>query len=68
MKTTLVIKKRNRQYEQKVVLPDHNRNEIIILLHKIQDDFKMLDSKMREILNVENLDKEEYGDFILSFK
>jgi hypothetical protein len=52
----------------KALQPNYNRDDIIILLQKVQYDFNMLDSKMKAILDSENIDMESLGDVVKSFK
>jgi len=50
---------------KKVILPDYNKDELIVLLRKMHNDFNMLDSKMKEILNSENVDRESLGNIAI---
>jgi hypothetical protein len=40
------------------LLQAYNKNEIIILLQKVQNDFLMLDEKIKELLNTDIIDIE----------
>ena len=44
--------------KEKTIQPGFNKNELITLLQKVHNDFNMLDSKLEELLNSENIDLE----------
>ncbi len=48
--------------EKKLLYPVYNKAEIIIFLQKAQRDFNMIDSRIKEMLNVENINIEEFRD------
>lgn len=41
--------------DKKIKQPVYSKDEMITLLQKVQNDFVMLDKKIKEILNVENM-------------
>lgn len=47
---------KNKEIVKKTIQSAYNKEKIIILLQKVQNDFNMLDSKMKEILNTDTVD------------
>jgi len=50
--------------KEKTFRPGYTKSELIILLQKVQGDFQMLDSKIEELLNSDNIDAESLGSEI----
>jgi hypothetical protein len=53
---------------KKVIQPTTDKTDLIILLQKVHNDFNMLDSKMKEILNTDGIDKETLGNIVEKLK
>ena len=54
--------------EKKIMQPAYSKAELINLLQKVHYDFNMIDSKMKEILNAENIDAESLGNNLEKLK
>lgn len=54
--------------KKKIMQPAYSKAELITLLQKAHNDFKMIDSKLKEILNAENIDAESIGNTIEKLK
>ena len=55
----------NKEGVKKVIRSATDKNELITLLQKVFNDYAMLDSKMKELLNPDNSDM---GDVVENFK
>ncbi len=53
---------------KKLIQPAFNKNELIMLLQKVQGDFTMLDSKIKELLDSDDFDIESMGEFAITLK
>jgi hypothetical protein len=53
---------------KKVIQPTTDKIDLIILLQKVHNDFIMLDSKMKEILNIDGIDRETLGNVVERLK
>jgi hypothetical protein len=58
---------KEKKDSKKVVSSDFNKDELIFLFKKMHSDFNMLDSKMKEILNSNNLNTEDLKNIVKKF-
>lgn len=56
---------KSEEETKKIIRSTTDKNELIILLQKVFNDYAMLDSKMKELLNPDNSD---VGDVVENFK
>lgn len=57
-----MIDSKNEKAVKNVIQPATDKNELIILLQKVHNDYVMLDSKMKELLNSNGIDRESLGN------
>jgi hypothetical protein len=55
---------KNDKSVNKVIQSEIDKNDLIILLQKVLNDYDMIDCKMKELLNSNNFDKETLSNII----
>ena len=58
----------SKEVVKKLIQPAFNKDELIMLLQKVQGDFTMLDSKIKELLDSDDFDIESMGEFAVKLK
>jgi hypothetical protein len=51
-----------------VIQPTIDKIDLVILLQKVQNDFNMLDNKIKDILNPDDVDKETLRNIVEKLK